>query len=217
MNKKIIWSYAKGEFVVFDHYYFSILYQYLKSNYILEIPTNFNKLIKLAKNDFDVIVFNYPEKFFTKNQQEAIHQLFEQGKKIIFLTYYKNEDKSSQIANEILEKYGLFINYDEVTQNQNVHNNDKYLITTEKIDKDLKKGVSKIILPCCSSVKVNEKQNYKYKILVRSEEDSKVLAAEVIGNGKIMAFGTCVFWDNFSIQMYDNFNFVKNLFRYLEH
>ncbi|MFN3478310.1 MAG: hypothetical protein ACK4ZM_02950 [bacterium] len=217
MNKKVIWSYTKGEFVVFDHYYFSILYQYLKSNYILEIPTNFNEIIRLVKNNFDVIVFNYPEKFFTKNQKEAIHQLFEQGKKIIFLTYYKNEDKSSQIANEILEKYGLFINYDEVTQNQNIHNNDKYLITTKKIDKDLKKDVSKIILPCCSSIEIKEKQNYKYKILVSSEENSKVLAAEIMGKGKIIAFGTCVFWDNFSIQMYDNFNFVKNLFSYLEH
>jgi len=220
-KKGIIWSYTKGEFVVFDHYYFSILYDYLKNNYTLEIPTSFSTLLKLAKKnslvDFNTIIFNYPEKRFTKRQIDNIIELFNMGKRIVFLTYYKNEDNSSYIANSILQKVGLYINNDEIIQNESIHNNDKYLIITDKINEKLKDNVEKIIIPCSSSISFKAKDNYSYSPLVKTYSGDKIIAMEVTNNknGKIIAFGSCVFWDNFSIVLYNNFQFVKNLINYL--
>lgn len=214
MTKKgIIWSYTKGEFVVFDHYYFSNLYKYITDNYSLEIPTKFNDLLKIAqKPEFKTIIFNYPEKTFTQKQIQQIIHLFQNGKNIIFLTYYKNEDNSSQIVNSVIQNLGITINYDEVTQEQEIHNNDKYLIITSKINDQLNKNVKNIIMPCTSSLKISPLSKYSYKVLV--ETRNKIIAAEVNSKGKIIVFGTCVFWDNFSISMYDNFQFVKNLLNY---
>ncbi len=215
MRKGIIWSYTKGEFVIFDHYYFSKLYKYINTNYNLFIPTKFSSLLKAANNDnFNMIVFNYPEKPFTQNQIKSIINLFKNGKTILFLTYYKNEDNSSKIANSVLKNFGLSIRYDEITQKENIHDNDKYLVITSKIASNLKENVNKVIMPCASSIEIKEKKGMEYKILLSSEEDNKVIAAEAKGKGRIIAFGTCVFWDNFSISMYDNLQFTKNLINY---
>lgn len=216
MKKGIIWSYSKGEFVIFDHYYFSTLYQYINQNFKLEIPTKFSELLKIAnKQDFELIIFNYPEKPFTNNQINSILELFNQGKKILFLTYYKNEDNSSQIVNSIISKVGLKINYDEVVDFHQNHNNDKYLITTSKIHDKLKSEVKKIIMPCTSTISIEKNKDYIYEVLVKTESEEKIIAAQANNKkGKIIAFGTCVFWDNFSISLYDNFQFTKNLINY---
>ncbi|MCS7243273.1 MAG: hypothetical protein RMJ36_00850 [Candidatus Calescibacterium sp.] len=215
MKKGIIWSYTKGEFVIFDHYYFSTLYNYINSNYKLEIPTKFNELIKIASQDeYKAIIFNYPEKSFTSRQIEALLELFYKGKTLVFLTYYKNEDRSSEIVNSILTKVGLKINYDEVLQLSNIHNNDKYLIITSQVSDKLKNGLKSVIMPCTSSIDIIEKEGYVYDVLLRNDSGDKVIAAEVGKKGKIIAFGTCVFWDNFSISLYDNFQFTKKLINY---
>ncbi|MEN3014593.1 MAG: hypothetical protein ABDH21_00810 [bacterium] len=216
MKKGIVWSYTKGEFVIFDHYYFSTLYNYLKENYNLEIPTRFNDIIKICKqNTFNTIIFNYPEKSFTSNQIQQLLELYRNGKTIIFLTYYNNEDNSSQISNQVLSKVGIQINHDEIIQEKNIHNNDKYLILTGSIHKKIKYNVKNILMPCSASVSILKKNSkYSYTELVKDGQNNKAIAIEVSSRGKIIAFGTCVFWDNFSISMYDNFQFTKNLLQY---
>jgi hypothetical protein len=213
----LIWSYTKGEFVVFDHYYFSILYKYLKDNYELAIPTSFNSLKKMSKKEnFNTIIFNYPEKKFTQSQLDELINLFDSGKRIVFLTYYKNEDNSSSISNTFLNKLGININYDELVQDEKVYNNDKYLLIIDDIDPVLGNQVSKILIPCTSTISIKKKKDYQYKPLLKSNSN-KIVTVEVqnSNNGKVLAFGSCVFWDNFSIVLYDNFQFVKNLINYL--
>ncbi len=213
--KNVVWSYSKGEFVVFDHYYFSKLYSFLLKEYKLYIPTSFGDIFN---NDIDILVFNYPEIEFNDFEVQRILELFYKGKTILFLSYYNNEDNSSKICNKVLNQVGLNINYDEVTDEVNNIENDKYLLITSKISDLLKENVNKILFPCSSSVSVvnNYKEGINYVDLLLAENQVPLIkGAFNSNNGKIIAFGTCVFWDNFSIIQFDNFNFVKNIFAYL--
>ena len=210
-KKSIIWSYTKGEFVVFDHYYFSKLYNFLLNNYNLYIPTAFDDIFNY---NFDMLVFNYPEKEFENYEISKILDLFYKGKLILFLSYYNNEDNSSQICNGVLNQVGININYDEVIDKINNIDNDEYLLVTSKVSDLLNKGVNKILLPCSSSISVIKKINdLDYLDLVLSENgETLVKGVFNTSGGGILAFGTCVFWDNFSLLKLDNMNFVDNLF-----
>lgn len=213
-RKNIVWSYTKGEFVVFDHYYFSKLYSFLSKEYNLYIPTYFYDIFNYK---IDILIFNYPEIEFQDNEVEKILELFYNGKTILFLSYYNNEDNSSKICNKVLNKVGLNINYDEVIDDINNIENDKYLLITSRINDLLKENVNKIILPCSSSIDVlYNNKDFKYVDLVLSESGVPLVRGVFNNNnGKILAFGTCVFWDNFSLIKFDNFNFSKNIFCYL--
>jgi hypothetical protein len=147
--KNVVWSYSKGEFVVFDHYYFSKLYSFLLKEYKLYIPTSFGDIFN---NDIDILVFNYPEIEFNDFEVQRILELFYKGKTILFLSYYNNEDNSSKICNKVLNQVGLNINYDEVTDEVNNVENDKYLLITSKVGDLLKGSVNKILFPCSSSI-----------------------------------------------------------------
>ncbi|MCX7870642.1 MAG: hypothetical protein N2485_03585 [bacterium] len=217
-KKSIIWSYTKGEFVVFDHYYFSKLYSFLLREYNIYIPTSFEDIFN---NNLDILVFNYPEIEFNDFEVQKILELFYQGKTILFLSYYNNEDNSSKICNKVLNKVGLNINYDEVVDEKNNLENDKYLLITSKVGELLKANVSKVFFACSSSISVfdnllKQKNDIKYIDLLLSEDGvSLVKGAFNNNNGKILAFGSCVFWDNFSLVKFDNFQFVKNIFSFL--
>jgi len=213
--KSVVWSYTKGEFVVFDHYYFSKLYSFLLKEYKLYIPTSFEDIFN---NDIDILVFNYPEIEFNDFEVQRILELFYKGKTILFLSYYNNEDNSSKICNKVLNQVGLNINYDEVTDELNNLENDRYLLITSKVEDLLKDSVSKVLFACTSSIGVvgDHKEGINYVDLLLAENGVPLIkGAFNSNNGKIVAFGTCVFWDNFSIIKFDNFNFVKNIFGYL--
>ncbi|MGB9638018.1 MAG: hypothetical protein ACP5RD_03735 [bacterium] len=213
--KNIVWSYTKGEFVVFDHYYFSKLYSFLSKEYNLYIPTFFDDIFN---HEIDIIVFNYPEIEFQDNEVQKILELFYNGKTILFLSYYNNEDNSSKICNKVLNRVGLNINYDEVIDKINNIENDEYLLVTSKVNDLLKKNVNKVILPCSSSIGIiGNNRDFKYIDLVLSENGVPLVKGVFNNNnnGKILAFGTCVFWDNFSLIKFDNFHFTKNIFHYL--
>ncbi len=218
IKKNIVWSYSKGEFVVFDHYYFSKLYSFLLKEYNLYIPTSFEDIFN---NNLDILVFNYPEIEFNDFEVQRILELFYQGKTILFLSYYNNEDNSSKICNKVLNKVGLNINYDEVIDENNNLENDKYLLITSKVDDILKENVNKVLFACSSSVSVldsllRKQEGIKYVDFLLSESEVPLVKGAInSNNGKILAFGSCVFWDNFSLIQFDNFQFVKNIFSFL--
>ncbi|MCS7083910.1 MAG: hypothetical protein NZL90_02855, partial [Aquificaceae bacterium] len=74
--------------------------------------------------------------------------------------------------------------------------------------------VNSIMLPCCASIKPLMPD---IKIVARAEDSAKsnqdnytLLIAEHIASqsgGYFCLAGTCVFWDNYSISLYDNLPF----------
>ncbi len=169
----------------------------------------------------DILVFNYPEIEFYDFEVQKILELFYQGKTILFLSYYNNEDNSSRICNKILNKIGLNINYDEVIDENNNLEGDKYLLITSQVNDVLKEKVNKVLFACSSSISVlnsllKNQENIKYVDFLLSEGGVPLVKGAInSNNGKILAFGSCVFWDNFSLIQLDNFQFVKNIFSFL--
>ncbi len=220
---KVGWSITHQEFTITDHYYFSILQKEAQKRGIeIEEVSRWEDLPK-----YDTIVFNYPEIPFTEEEAEQVERLvWEEGKKVILLGYYKNEDRIAETCNSLARRFGMELNPDEVTDDKNNHRNDPYLVVTSKIrryNKDEKNEVNvrKVLLPCTASIKPIFPDT---KIVVRAEDTARsdrdnytLLIAEQIAppsGGYFCLAGTCVFWDNYSIELYDNLNFSLNLLRH---
>ncbi len=207
---KIGWDVTHQEFTVEDHYYFSKLKEaILKEGMKVEEVSNWKDL-----KNYDTIVFNYPEIPFKRDEVDFVEELVARyGKKVILLGYYKNEDRIAEVCNSLSERFGMLLNHDEVIDEKNNHEGDKYLITTTKIRR-YKEGVRKIVLPCCASIKTVMPD---VKIVARAEDDYTLLIAEQIhpqSGGYFCLCGTCVFWDNYSITLYDNLRFSLNLLKH---
>jgi len=220
---KVGWSITHQEFTITDHYYFSILYREAKKRGIeIEEVDRWERL-----GEYDTIVFNYPEIPFTEEEAREVEKwVWDEGKKVILLGYYKNEDRIAETCNSLARRFGMELNPDEVTDEKSNHRDDPYLLVTGKIrryNKDEKNEVNvrKIILPCTASIKPIFPDT---KIVARAEDSAKsdqdnytLLIAEQIAppsGGYFCLAGTCVFWDNYSIELYDNLNFSLNLLRH---
>ncbi len=196
---KIAWSIAKSEFTIEDHYYFSKLKKYIKEAEMhVEEVENFEDF-----ENFDTIVFNYPEKFFKKEEIKHIERLLKNGKKIIVTGYYRNEDKIADVVNSLTENFGILLNKDEVVDEENNLDGDKYFVVTGKV-----KFAGKVLMPCSCSVSYDEAD-----VIVKSEKNDVIGVMKKIDKGLLIVLGTCVFWDNYSIDKFDNKVFSLSLLK----
>ena len=220
---RVAWSITHQEFTITDYYYFSILQKEAQKAGI-EID-EVDKWDSLA--EYDTIVFNYPEIPFSEKEVNDVERwVWELGKKVILLGYYKNEDRIADTCNTLARRFGMELNPDEVTDEENNHGGDKYFVVTSKIRRynrnaDNEVNVRRVVLACTASIKPIFPDT---KIVVRAEDTAKsnmdnytLLIAEQIAptsGGYFCLAGTCVFWDNYSISLYDNLNFSLNLLRH---
>lgn len=197
------WSIFHQEFTIEDHYYFSILKRTIKYNLISSLKEAW---------DCDVIVFNYPEKPFSENEIDEITSLVKEGKRVIALGYYMNEDNVASILNQISLPFGLKMLPSAVTDNINSLQDDPYLLITSNIKK-FNEGVKRVLMPCVAPIEII---GGKGEPIILSE-DSSLPSSQILGayskygKGEFILLGTCVFWDNFSIVHFDNLQFSINL------
>lgn len=212
MGKKVRigWDVSHLEFTIDDHYYYSVL----KSN-IIESGASVATLNSLEYlNGFDVLVLNYPEKSFTKREVKKVMKFIGEGNRVVACGYYNNEDGIADCINSISSNFGLTLKKDSVRDTLNNDKGDELLLVTSRVlSHDYK--VRKILLPCCSSIKMRGKSNSVVavsqgsKSLPRTEE---IIAAQSnFGRGEFILIGTCVFWDNYAISRYSNLRFSINL------
>ncbi|MCS7195831.1 MAG: DUF4350 domain-containing protein [Aquificaceae bacterium] len=220
---KVAWSITHQEFTVTDYYYFSILQRAAeKRGLVVEEVDNWEKL-----SDYHTIVFNYPEIPFTEEEAHQVERwVWEEGKKVLLLGYYKNEDRIADTCNTLARRFGMELNPDQVTDDVNNHQGDPYFVVTSKIrryNKNEKNEVSvnRVMLACSASIKPLMPD---IKVVVRAEDTARsnmenytLLIAEQLAptsGGYFCLAGTCVFWDNYSINLYDNLEFSLNLLRH---
>ncbi|SNZ11313.1 hypothetical protein [Hydrogenobacter hydrogenophilus] len=220
---RVAWSITHQEFTITDYYYFSKLSREAQRvGILIEEVDRWEKL-----KEYDTIVFNYPEIPFTEGEAQDIEKLvWEEGKKVILLGYYKNEDHIADTCNTLARRFGMELNSDEVIDEVNNHQGDKYFVVTSKLRRYTKNEknevvVQKIVLPCTASIKPLMPD---IKVVARAEDTAKssqenytLLIAEQIAptsGGYFCLAGTCVFWDNYSIDLYDNLAFSLNLLRH---
>jgi len=216
---RVAWSITHQEFTITDYYYFSKLSKEAqKVGILIEEVDRWEKL-----KEYDTIVFNYPEIPFTEEEAQDIEKLvWEEGKKVILLGYYKNEDRIADTCNTLARRFGMELNSDEVIDEVNNHQGDKYFVVTSKLRRYTKNEknevvVQKIVLPCTASIRPLMPD---IKVVARGEDTAKsnqenytLLIAEQIAppsGGYFCLAGTCVFWDNYSIDLYDNLAFSLN-------
>ncbi len=220
---RVGWSITHQEFTITDYYYFSILQKEAREAGIdIDEVDDWKRL-----REYDTIVFNYPEIPFTEEEAKEVEKwVWEEGKKVILLGYYKNEDHIADTCNTLARRFGMELNSDEVVDEKSNHNGDKYFVVTSKIRRYNKNdknevNVEKILLPCTASIRPIMPD---IKIVARAEDTAEsnqgnytLLIAEQIAppsGGYFCLAGTCVFWDNYSISLYDNLNFSLNLLRH---
>jgi len=159
-------------------------------------------------------VLNYPEKSFTKREVKEIVNFIEKGNRVVICGYYNNEDAIADCVNSISIHFGLTLRKDCVRDKMNNYRGDELLLVTSKVlSYDYK--VKKILLPCCSSIRIRGKSNSIVAISQGSASLSRsgeiVAAQSNLGRGEFILMGTCVFWDNYSISKYSNLRFSMNL------
>jgi hypothetical protein len=181
------WDATHGEFTIEDYYYFSKLKK-LSEKEGIEI-VEVKRFQELA--NYDVIVINYPEVKFRKTEIARIKSWVKRGKKVIFAGYYSNLDGVAENINRILEKTSdVRINSDVIVDE--VNNIGDSLFPMARCD-DLE-----VVMPCSASVSGG-------KPFVVGKD---VFAAHHNG---IIVIGTCVFWDNYSIELAENRDFAIRL------
>lgn len=207
------WSIAHQEFTINDYYYFSKLLSLINR---LGIKLTILNEIRALSN-LDVIVFNYPEKPFTREEIKILHNFMSKGGRVIILGYYNNEDGVADNVNSFTRHYGVIINNDVVIDKANSMDKEGLFIITSRIHASLR-GVRRVLLPCTASIRsVNEKSIN----LIMSEDTAvsskyghvpiSLFKLIKVGMGELIVGGTCVFWDNYSIDKLDNEKFVINL------
>jgi len=209
---KVAWDYTHQEFTITDYYYFSLLQKACAEKGIeVDEVTDWSKL-----KDYDVIVFNYPEQPFSEKEVEDVKKLVEEGKRVIILGYYKNEDRIADTVNSLASAFGLKMNPDEVTDEVNNHKGDGYFLVTSKVY-GYNEGVEKLMLACTPSVSLEGENT---EVLIEGEETARsnkgfkpILGAVYRhpSGGEFIVIGTCVFWDNYSLELYNNREFALNL------
>ncbi len=200
------WSISHQEFTIADHYYFWRLQRLLTDHGIPCVPVErFDDLF-----GYDGIVFNYPERPFTPAERDRLLTYVEQGGVVLALAYYLNEDHVAEILNVLLAPAGIRFRYDAVTDPASNYEGDPYMVVTTRVYR-YASGVTHLMLACPCSVEILHAdvvpvvQAESTARSTASLQDSICLAAErSLGRGRILAVGSCVFWDNFSIDVLDN-------------
>ncbi|TDA27609.1 MAG: hypothetical protein DSO01_02680 [Archaeoglobi archaeon] len=176
---RVVWSASRGEFSIGDYYYFSKLTR-IAENEGLELAEEkvFSKL-----GDYDLIIFNYPEIKFSASDLLKIKKWVKMGKKIVLATYYLNTDRVAENVNRVLRFFGLRVNYDLIKDEERNAGDPMFPMA--------KCGDLEVVMPCSASV---------------SGGESFIVGRGVFGSkaGGVLALGTCVFWDNYSIGLANN-------------
>ncbi len=190
------WDASHGEFLIEDYYYFSKLKRLAKDEGIeIYQEDDFKKL-----GEHDVIVFNYPEERFRSWEIRKINSWLKKGKRIVFATYYGNMDSTAENINRVLTKLEIpiRINNDVVIDLENNAGDMMFPICKYKN--------YRVVMPCASSLTTNN------NALIISETGlthpngakSPVVGARYKDKGEVIVLGTCVFWDNYSLELLDN-------------
>jgi len=204
---RIAWDLSHLEFSIEDEYYFSKLMELIKSSGLeLLVSENFEKTLQA-----DVAVFNYPEESFSEREVSLISDFIKKGGRAIFLAYYKNEDRVAEHINEVSTNFGIEFQYNDVRDHKN-NAGEPFLILTSRIHfPGLKIG--RIVLPCTCTLKLSQNA----KPLVETEATATIKAPVFgyakHGNGVIICGGTCVFWDDYSLEKYENAKFSLALLK----
>lgn len=204
----VAWDVSHLEFTIEDHYYFSILKKTL-SEHLIHVSEI--KKLKDAQT-YDVLVLNYPERPFTSTDVNLVHRYLKSGKKVIVCGYYANEDCVADNINTLARHFGVEMNGDSLTDDVNNDGGDGLLVVTGRVLK-YGDGVHKLLMPCSASISLVSEHAVPIVLLEQeTQEASGVMGAEVgIDGGRFIVLGSCVFWDNFAINKYDNKKFVLNL------
>jgi hypothetical protein len=192
---KVGWDATHGEFLIDDHYYFSKLRSIAESEGIqIETVGSFSRLEK-----YDIIVFNYPEIRFKIREISRIRGWLRKGKTVVFASYYNNLDNVTFIINSVLKRLDS-----ELRINSDVIVDEKFNWNDPMLPLAQWRG-EQVLMPCSSSVSGGE------AVIVgndtsRSTRGFKAIFAscEHVNGGEIVAMGTCVFWDNYSIDEFSN-------------
>jgi len=192
---KVGWDATHGEFLIDDHYYFSRLKSIAEAEGIrIEAVGSFSRLEK-----YDIIVFNYPEIRFKIREASRIKGWLRKGKTVVFTAYYNNLDNVTSIINSVLKRLDseLRINSDVIVDEKFNRNDPMYPLA-------LWKG-EKVLMPCSSSVSGGD------AVIVGNDSsrstrgfDAVFASREHVNGGEVVAVGTCVFWDNYSIDELSN-------------
>ncbi len=180
---RIAWDASHGEFTITDYYYFSKLKKIAdKEGIEIDEVSSFWKL-----GEYDLIVFNYPEILFRKREVARIKTWVRKGKKIILAAYYSNFDGVAENINRVAEKFGIRVNYDVIRDKDRNTGDEMFPVATCD-------GLE-VVMPCSASV---------------SGGDPFVCGAGVFASRKasVLVIGTCVFWDNYAIELADNREFA---------
>ncbi len=184
---KVAWDASHGEFLINDYYYFSKLRKYAEEEGIkVDQVEDFEKL-----KDYDVIVFNYPEIKFSRKEVEKIVEL-SNSRKVVLLAYYSNVDGVAENVNRVAEEFGLRLENSVIVDEENNIGDPMFPV-------GLWKG-KEVIMPCSAPVRGGEE-------IVKGKD---VFAAK---SGNVAVFGTCVFWDNYSIDLKSNRSLALSILR----
>ncbi len=186
---QVAWDTSHDEFTIEDYYYFSKLKKFAAEEGIEILDVHkFSELV-----NYDTIVFNYPEREFDRGEESRIKLWARRGKNLIFTAYYSNIDGVAENINKVLRNIsGIKVNYDLVCDDQNNYGDEKFPVAFC--------GELKVVMPCSASI---------------SGGTPFVTGKSVFGarEGRIFVLGTCVFWDNYSIELGDNREFSLRLLR----
>ena len=202
------WDASHSEFLIEDYYYFSKLKRIAEKEGIeIHQVDNFNKL-----EEYDVIVFNYPEERFESWEIKKIWEWLKAGKRLIFTSYYKNMDSTAENINNVFTKLEIpvRINNDVVIDPEN--NAGDMMFPIARYDK------YKVVMPCTSSI--TAQKNCTALVISSDKALAKptgfkkpVLGVKFKMKGEIIALGTCVFWDNHCIELENNKMLASDLLK----
>ncbi|RUM33313.1 MAG: hypothetical protein DSY33_04860 [Archaeoglobus sp.] len=187
MNPRVAWDASHGEFLISDYYYFSKLKLYAERAGIkLKEVHEFNELW-----NYDVVIFNYPEVSF---REKEVERILEESKSIpvVFLAYYSNIDGVAENINRVVSKAGIVVENGVIIDERRNAGNPMFPIAEWR--------GCEVVMPCCAPVRGG------IPLIVGKD----VFAAK---RENLVVFGTCVFWDNISIDLKDNRKLAISIFK----
>ncbi|AKG92465.1 hypothetical protein GAH_00178 [Geoglobus ahangari] len=183
---RVGWSSSHGEFLIDDYYYFSKLKKIAEDEGIVaECVDSFYRL-----ENYDVIVFNYPEVQFKLRELSRMRGWLRRRKTVVFASYYNNLDRVSEVINRALKRLNseIRLEMDMVVDEENNLGDPRFPVAEW--------NGRKVVMPCSSSVSGG--------VPVVKSEKAVFASYQELWSGKVIVLGTCVFWDNYSIDLLSN-------------
>lgn len=192
---RILWSSSHYEFVLSDDYYFSTLSALIAAR--ADVVESDHPLDLDWLKTFDCIVFNYPERPFTTKEVRKVLRYLNGGGRVVISAYYANEDGVAAVASRLTAPLGISFNFDRVkTADEGL------MVTARTMPEAKEAGINsnlQLRFPCSCSLALSGAASP-----VAQAGGKTVCAATRHGAGVLIALGTSVFWDNFSINILDN-------------